>query len=583
MLLFSELARENIALEIVRKLSSEPLIAIDTETNGQDIRDGRGICYGVSLATPYAALYLPFRHINQPEQNYDLRQFLPLLQEILDKAVVIYHNAKFDLLSLETLGLKARGRKFVDTMVLAHLVDENRPFAGKSLDACTKMYLDDGGKRKSDEYVGLLKILGYAKMPADCTAEYATWDAWLTYQLYQKLLPKLKAENLGDMWNHKAKMIDRLISMEGHGVDIDQPLCEEMADKGRYWMEKIPALLGGLNPGSGNDLQVLLLDILGLPVVKRTPKGKPSFDKYAMEVYDDILERSNDLTAKRVTTYRGWQKSTTSNYEPYVRLLSPDQRLRPDYLLHGTVTGRMSCRHPNLQQIPREGDKPWNGRMKSCFVGRPGYVLIEGDFSQLEFRLSASFSKDPMLTAIFNDEERDIFTEMSVLLGMSRYDTKRLVYCLSYGGGATRISAIFGVSITEGQAIRDNFYRTYPRLKHVARYAQDYALRHKQVPMWSGRSRHFLNPKLDAHKAYNSLTQGGAADVVERTMIRCAEKGLDVPDCRMLLQVHDSIVWEIREDLVPFYTPVIKETMEAVDYEFGVKFKADVHAWSLAA
>lgn len=556
-----------------------PLVAIDTETNGEDIRDGRGVCYGVSIATPYAALYLPFRHINQPEQNYDLRQFLPLLQEILDKAVVIYHNAKFDLLSLETLGLKARGRKFVDTMVLCHLVDENRPYQGKSLDACTKMYLDDGGKRKSDEYVGLLKILGYKNMPADCTSEYAVWDAWLTYQLYEKLLPKLRQENLGDMWNHKARMVDRLISMEGHGVSIDQPLCEEMADKGHYWMEKITAQLGGLNPGSNADLQILLLDMLGLPVVRRTPKGKPSFNYQAMEVYDELLEHSNDLTAKRVSAYRGWQKSTSSNYEPYVRLLSPDLRLRYDYLMHGTVTGRLSCRHPNLQQIPREGDRPWNGRMKDCFVPLPGYVLIEGDYSQLEFRLSASFSKDPQLIGIFNDPDRDIFTEIATSLGMDRYDAKRLVYCLSYGGGANRISVIFGVSLTEGAAIRDNFYRTYPRLKHVAKYAQDYATRHKKVPLWSGRNRHFIDVKTDSHKAYNSLTQGGAADVVERTMVRCEDAGLDNPDCKMLMQIHDSIVWEVREDKLAEYGPAIKQQMEAVDYDFGVNFKVSVHKW----
>jgi DNA polymerase-1 len=221
--------------------------------------------------------------------------------------------------------------------------------------------------------------------------------------------------------------------------------------------------------------------------------------------------------------------------------------------------------------------------MKSCFVGRPGFVLIEGDYSQLEFRLSASFSKDPILIGIFNDPDRDIFNEMSELLGMSRYDTKRLVYCLSYGGGATRIAAIFGVSLSEGQQIRDNFYAKYPRLKYVARYAQDYATRHKKVPMWTGRSRHFLDVKTEAHKAYNSLTQGGAADVVERTMIRCADAGLDVPDCKMLLQVHDSIVWEIREDLVNHYTPLIRQSMEAIDFDFGVKFKADVHPWVAAA
>ena len=558
-------------------------MAIDTETNGEDIRDGRGICYGVSIATSQYALYLPFRHTNLPEQNYDLRRFLPLLQRILDENIAIYHNAKFDLLSLGTLGLRARGRKFVDTMILAHLVDENRPFAGKGLDAVTKMYLDDGGKRMDSEYSALLSMVGYAKMTAEVTAEYATWDAWLTYQLYQKLLPMLRAEQLSDVWTHKSKMIDRLISMENWGVNVDTILCEVMSDKGRTQMDIMVEHLDHMNPGSRNDLEVLLLDVLGLPVVKKTPKDKPCFDKWAMAEYDILLEMTNSRVAKQILTYRGWQKAVTASYEPYVRLLSPDGRLRTDYWLHGTVSGRLSSHGPNLQQIPRLGDKPWNQRTKQAFIPEPGYTLIEGDYSQLEFRLSASFARQAELLEAFNDPDRDIFSEIAQSMGIKRQEAKTLVYCILYGGGAKRIAFLFGVDESRGSRIRDEFFGLYPKLRLAANYAQNYAKSKRKIPTWTGRYRHFLRPEDEAHKAYNSIVQGGAADFVERAMIRCADNGLDSNDCRMLLQVHDSILWEVRTDRLDEFRPAIKHYMEASDYDFGVQMKADVHEWGVAA
>lgn len=579
--LYNQVVDERIALDIVRQATKADEVAIDTETNGKEIRDGRGHAYGASIAFGDTAVYLPFRHRDIRESNYDLHNFMQPLQDIINNSTVIYHNAKFDLVSLRTLGLDTLGKRFVDTMVLAHLVDENRPFAGKSLDACSKFYLHNTGKKneKDTEYSTALAMFGYEGMTADLTAEYAAWDARITFDLYQKLVPKLKAENLGPTWKHKSKMIELLIDMEGAGVGVDVDLCERMSGTAHYEMLRIRQDLGFLNPGSTQDLKTLLIDQLKLPVVKLTPKGKPCFDKWAMEEYEEILEVTDDPTAKRILEYRGWQKSVTSNYEPYVKLLSPDGRLRCNYNLHRTVTGRMSCNEPNLQQIPRLGEKPWNGKMKQCFKAKPGYVLLEGDYSQLEFRLSSSFAKETALLEIFNSSDRDVFTELAKALGMGRQDAKTLTYSILYGAGAKRISNIFGVSLSKGQQIRDNFFRVYPNLLRASKYATHYAKSHKYVPLWSGRRRHFLDPEKDAHKAYNSLTQGGAADIVERTMIRSDEEGFNTEDCKMLLQVHDSIVWEVREDLVDKLKPELADMMRRVTPDFGVNFKAEIKVW----
>ena len=560
--------------------SDNPLVAIDTETNGEDVRDGRGVCYGVSICDGNVAMYLPFRHRMLSEENLDFYQFRHLLQQIIDNKTVLYFNAKFDIVSLGTLGLKTRRKQFRDTMVLSHLVNENMP-QRKSLDRCAKYYLGNEGKKASPEYLYAVNTFGYANMSASLTSEYAMTDAVLTWDLYHKLAPLLNAENLGAMWQHKMEFIELLIDMESRGVLINQDLCRDMAERGHREMDRIRWELNGLNPGSPTDLQALLIDSeLNLPVVKLTPKGKPCFDKYAMEDYDLMLARLENPLAKKVFAYRGWQKSTSSNYEPYLSLLSPDGRLRPNYNMHRVRTGRLSCEKPNLQQIPRAGEKPWNGKMKQCFIAQPGYVLIEGDYSQLEFRLGAAFAKEQKLLDAFADRERDVFTEMSKLLGMPRYDCKTLEYSLSYGAGIRRIMAAFGVSAARAKEIRDSHYATYPNLKRASNYASNYVLAKKKIPIWSGRYRHFLDPKKENHKAFNSLCQGGAADIVERTMLRCHNAGLNNDDCRMLLQVHDSIVWEVREDLVEQYRPRLISVMEDVTPSFNVPFHVDLHAWA---
>jgi len=320
---------------------------------------------------------------------------------------------------------------------------------------------------------------------------------------------------------------------------------------------------------------------LGLPeILKKRKDGRETrtFDKNAMELYEQILERSDNSTAKLILAYRGWQKAVSSNYGPYLELLSPDGRLRPHYRHERTVTGRMSCEKPNLQQIPRVSDHPWNGELKGCFIPREGYTLYEADYSQLELRLATAYGNEETLKKVFEDG-RDIFTEMSQGLGMSRQDTKTLTYSMQYGGGVTRIHNVFGVSKDRAADIRDNFFRTYPGFKKISNLAQVKAHKNRQVQLWSGRYRHFQFPKEEAHKAFNAVIQGGAADVMERSMLRVESAVDNEEECRMLLQVHDSIVFEVKKGCEDQYLPEIRHQMTSVEPDFGVKFAVDIHEW----
>lgn len=578
-------------------MDENAIVALDTEgTNIEwDYRDGRGWGTGISVAfrfapgTPILGGYYAFRH---PEGNLDPIAADRLRESIRNfKGWFVFHNAKHDLVALRTLGIDYRG-KFYCTLILCHLLNETLPY-NKQLNGCVQHYL---GKDEAKDDAALKAVVAALRgrwdlVPRDIMAPYAQHDAALTLRLLEAIFARVFAEVPAEYWDHKQDFIRVIVAMESRGVRVDTALCTRMAAIGEVQMAEVLELLG-LNPGSPKDQYKLFIERLGLPIVeeKRSKKtGKPSFDKEVMSYYEQILENrdTQDETASLVLQYRGWQKAVSSNYKPYVALLSPDGRLRPNYKLHGTKTGRMSCEKPNLQQIPRLSDKPWNGSMKQCFIPEDGYTLWEFDYSQLEFRLGAAYAAqhqpDLPLIEIFADPERDVFTEMSRIENWDRQKIKTRTYTLQFGGGAKRLSDVFGVSMERGEEIKQEFFAKYPGFHKVMQQAQRKVKTAGKLQLWSGRYRHFMFPSSESHKGFNAVIQGGAADIMNKVMVRLYKEVDDVNECRMLLQVHDSIVFEIKNGCEEKYLPRIKEIMEDIQPDFGVKFTVDGHKWGLAA
>jgi DNA polymerase I len=559
--------------------ADSPELAVDTETTvGGDVRDGRDFCMGISAAFEFPGLglvsnYFPFRHKNGPNLHKTSLAQLKELLEYHDK--LIFHNAKFDLVSLQTIGINYTGR-FYDTMLMAHMVNENEPLQGKGLDSLTKYYLNDPGKRKSDEFTGFIKAFGWNMVPSYLMHEYGSYDSELTFRLFRYLQDEWDAQDLDKLWPVEEAFTRLLIRMEGRGVRINQALVEGELDRGKSRMGRITDEIG-LNPSSPKDLEKLLIDELKLPVVKETPGGKVSFDKYAMVEYEALLAAMDDDRASKILEYRGYQTTIGLCYKPYRELLSPDGRLRPNYKVHGTVTGRLSCEKPNLQQIPRVSEKPWNGTLKQAFIAEPGFTLWEADYSQLELRLASAYARETELIEIFASG-RDVFTEMASEIGMARHDVKTLTYTIQYGGGINRISTVFNVSHSRAADIKDAYYAKYPGFRAMSQKASSLCKRQGFIRLWSGRRRHFERPQEEAHKAFNSVIQGGAAEIVKHTMLRLSES-VDGNECRMLLQVHDSIVFEIKNGEETIYLPKIKEIMEAIEPDFGVKFAVSIKKW----
>jgi DNA polymerase-1 len=591
--------REQEGVELLKRLyaSPETPIAVDTETTGLGVYAGTAYCIGVSIAGVLdGAAFSHYFAVAHPTGVNVSRETSDMLEWVLAQPdrLLIFANVQFDIRSLETIsGQQLDSSNFIDICTMAHYVDENTP-KSKSLESLGQHYIGEG--KVSDEYVDYEKITGNQNITPEEMWDYAVRDAVVTWRVWYQLLDHPVWTALPEnIWPDKQRLIRVLIEMKRRGVRIDPELAQEYVTKGEIEMRRLGELLGypaPMKPTKANPRQLpvlgpkaledLFIKRLGLPVVKRTATGRISFDKDAMGEYDEMLERVEGKEASLVKEYRGWQKAVSAAYRPYLELVDPDGRLRCSYKTHGTVTGRLSCSEPNLQQIPKETDKPWNGKVKECFIAKEGYTLINADFSQLELRLIVAYSGEPSLRQVF-EEDRDIFNEMSRDLGWERSKTKLFVYATNYGAGPKKHARTFGITEAEARWMVRRYKQTYPEFAGFQARCQASAERSKQIRMWSGRYRHF-EYESQAFKAMNSVIQGGAADIVERVMTRCFEE-LDNPDCEMLLQVHDSITWEVRSDLVEEYMPKIKAVMEDVEAAVGhdlfkVKWAVDVGYWS---
>jgi DNA polymerase-1 len=558
-------------------------IAFDTESTGLRVYTDEDRFLGFSVAFRIDGVvykeYFPCQHsrgVNLEESDWRV-----LLDEIVQKPLVA-HNWIHDAAVMFHLGYQPKA--VFDTMKLDHVLDENQK--NYQLDAVSERRLGYKGKQKSTEWE--LAMLAYGwDMPSEIMHDYGVGDSETTLLVFEDQIQDRRFKPSVAKWwkTAEAPSLNLLSKMRRYGVRIDIDKCKSEELKGREEMARIEDKLGG-KPSSPKFLQATLIDELGLPQIYNKKTKKPTFDKEAMKRYEAMLERestNNDL-AKEILAYRGWQKAVSGYYLPYQKLVESDGRLRAGYKPHGTVTGRFSCADPNLQQIPKETNKPWNGAVKSCLIAADGFRLWELDYSQLEFRLAAAAAHEESLLEIFADPSRDIFTEMAAALGMERQPTKTLNYSIQYGAGYPRIMDVFGVSKAAAIDIITNYYDKYPNLKRAGNAAGQMVKQKGEIELWSGRIRHFRFPRDEYYKAFNAYIQGGAADFVKDVMNE-VDRQICIPsndECRLLLQVHDSLVLEIAEGKENEYLPKIADIM-TTHRNFGVTLAVDPHEWSKAA
>jgi DNA polymerase-1 len=566
-------------------------LAVDTETSGLNVRNGVDYLTGICIDTGFSSFYLPFRHAKGTEQNLNMR-WIEHIWNIFRKKPLTWHNQKFDYHSLKTIGIDPntfQGKQF-DTLLISHLVNEE--LWSHELDFLLKWYCKME-KVDGDLIHDLAEIYGWANIPPNVIAPYGAGDARGTRALRNKLWPKLVEQGLESVyWDTEQPFTRSLYRMEQRGVGTNRELASSMAERGRARMVSIQRTLR-FNPASTVDLGNYLLNELNLPVLQVTPKGKPSFNKMAMEEYDTILQQSSNPAAQLITEFRGWQKATTSLYEPLLRKVGPDGRIRTNFKQHGTVTGRLSSTDPNLQQIPRGSNKRWNGNAKACFTsGIDDFALYGWDYSQVELRLSAAYGRESILLAEFDKPDADPFRVICPLIFGTysdelRHKTKNcFVYPSLYGAGIAKVALVLGKSVEETTPLYMNYKNGIRGITATADKVNHTMRDQRFITYWDGRRRHIKNQQ-DSFKAWNSLLQGGAAQLMKKAVLRCEEWADE--DCFPVLTVHDEITFCVRREAIPDYEPKVKSSMldwkkeDGVTNLFPVKFAVDGKEWKAAA
>lgn len=582
---------ENIGY-ILTCLQGADEIGVDTETSGLNLRNNVDYLMGFCVSVPGMKAYLPFRH---KRGNLPMR-YLPHLEQVLQTKDLIWHNRKFDMHSCKTIGidpLQFKGKQYC-TMIIAHLIDEE--MYSKELDFLANKFLKGEHKYKSSEIHKMGELFGFENLEPETYKEYGSHDAYLTRRLKEVLWSLLRRQELDSVyWDTEAPFTGLLYSLEQRGVGVNTSFCESKSRLGRARMATIERELK-FNPASPIALGNALLDELGLPVFAHTGscveckrgkplwthEGKASFNKVAMGEYDDILSALDNPLAKRITEYRGWQKAVSSLYDPLLEKVGPDGLIRTEFKQHGTVTGRLSASNPNLQQVPRNSDKLWNGNAKSAFTsGRgDGTVLIGWDYSQLELRLAASYGQEGLLLAEFEKAEADPFSVLAPLIfgkltPETRHETKTFVYANLYGAGVAKIALQLGRPISEVEQLYKRYKESISGIISISGQVSRLIEQRGYVKYWDGRRRHIRN-KSDSYKGWNSVCQGGGAQLVKKAMLRCQE--FEDANCQMVLQVHDEITFVMDRGMVEKYEPMVVEAM--TDWpQMGVNLAVEGKEW----
>ena len=552
-------------------ISNERIIAVDTETTKTPTWHERSLM-GVSVWCPSVSdgFYFDCGHnlrIKALPCRFD--DLIPALQAV---SAWVCHNAKFDLRILTGSG-RIRPPDIVhDTMIMSWLVDEDPPHGLKEL-AVKLISLTANSEQK--EVKKLERLVGWDNIPADLMGTYAIKDVELTWRLYEHFLPYFENTDepeLAEVLQRELSFLRVLLDIERRGVHFDLNQAQIFAEASQLRMHQIQTELG-FDPMKPTQLANKLFGPQpdGLSLIPRSfsdkpsksfPNGRPDTSEAALLSYRGHGEQVRSL----VLEYRGLSKAKSTWYEGWPKL-GPNGILHPNYSQHGTVTGRLSCSGPNMQQVPREaGEHP----VKALLRASEGHDLVEFDYSQVEFRLAAVYSGDEELLERLR-EGADFHQATADMLRISRQSAKTVNFCILYGGGASKLALTLGIPFGDAKTFLTGYKQTYPGFDRITEQVE-FAMRAKGwIRYWSGRRRH-MKHQWEMHKAFNSLIQGGAAEIMKDTMLRLSKQDLPI---KVVGQVHDSLWIEVPSDQ-PSLHAKIKEIMEWPESEFGIPFPVDM-------
>lgn len=569
---------------LFEQLKKASCIAFDLETTSLNLFAGSII--GLSFCIdPQKAFYLPLSSFNEEEELF----LKKTLKELFLTHQFVAHHGKFDAqFLLEHWGCYPQ--HLDDTMILASLLEKSGPFDLKSLALKRLNWQLEG----FDEVLKKEEVHCFSQVSLESQSLYAGLDALSTYSLYQYYRQLLdQEETLRVLYESLERpFLLILLKMQHRGIILDQSYLGEIKKTFAQEKEELEQAVfkeagQEFALGSTKQLRQVLFDSLGCPVVEKTPKGLASTNESALAQLAkdypicDLLLKWRHLD-KLMSTY------TDSLIE---KVQEKTGAIHTQYHQTGTITGRLSSSEPNLQNIPIKS--PQGKMIRKAFKARPGKVLLSADYSQIELRLMAHFSQDPSLIKAYQASEdihrltasKIYHCDLEAVDAQMRRHAKMVNFGLIYGMSPWGLSRQLHLDLKTAELFHQRFFEQYPKVKDYMTQMENMAKQFGYVKTLLGRKifvRFSKNSQMNLRSAINGPLQGTASDLIKTAMRDLDQTFSSSDQIALLMQVHDELVFEVSEDKVKQYEPMIKEKMEKA-FELSVPLEVNTQiskVWS---
>jgi DNA polymerase-1 len=589
---YQSVLKEKELIAWAKKIEKCKAFAIDTETSSLDTMTADLI--GISLACDEGeGCYIP---INHSYEGMPTQLSIDLIQKILGSVIsknqkkLVGQNLKFDLPMLNRHGINITD--FLgDTMLMSYVLNSTGTRHG--LDRMAQHYLNYE-PMKYEEVVGSAsKQINFAQVEISIATFYAAEDADITLRLFNHLNKMLadQPKLLNLLKDIEYPMLNSLIRVERNGAKIDAKMLSEYSDVLSIKIEELSKTayeVAGeeFNMDSPKQLVEILYNKLDLPVLKKTPKGQPSTNEDTLQRLAEEFE-----LPKTIIEYRGLAKLKSTYTDSLTKIQHPiTKRIHTSYQQAVTSTGRLSSTEPNLQNIPIK--TPEGRKIREAFIAEKGNVLISADYSQIELRIMAHLSGDKNLTRAFKNNidvhsatASEIFNvPLENVTPDHRRSAKAINFGLIYGMSAFGLTRQLGIPRNEAQAYLDTYFERYTGVKDYMESTKELAKKNLFVETILGRKLHVatindpngLRRKAAERAAINAPLQGSAADIIKKAMIDVDQWiGVNNPDIKMIMQVHDELIFEVKKE---FAVDALNEIVKLMECSVKLKIPLIVDA-----
>lgn len=543
--------------DVLNSIDKNCIVAFDTETTSLDTKDAKIVGFSFSFEEN-KGYYVPIGHfyLGVPDQIGldDAKKALEKLNEFK----LVAQNFKYDYEIIKT-NFNLEMNLYADTMIMSWLLN---PSSKLGLDAKAKEYFDHTMLAFKEL---VKKGENFSSVEVEKACLYASEDAVITLKLFYKLKEEFKASNLEYLFELgqtlEFEFTKVLAYMQENGIKIDIKILEELKEKSLKHLgeltNNIYELAGSeFNINSPKQLGEVLFDKLGLTASKKTKSGYSTNEMVLQKLHDE------HKIIPLLLDYRESHKLQSTYIEPLLKLAKQrdNNRVYTSFLQTGTATGRLSSKNPNLQNIPVKSEA--GALIRSAFIPKEGYSLVGIDYSQIELRLLAHFSEDEALLEAFNSN-LDIHKQTAIkIFGEEEASSKRSIaksinFGLIYGMGSRKLADTLGIKTAEAKSYIESYFQAFKSVKDYLKSIEDTILETEYIETLLKRRRVFdFNSANGMQKAaflregVNTKFQGSAADLIKLSMLKIWEKYKNNDDIKMLLQIHDELIFEIKNDKI---------------------------------